>query len=175
MSWAVIRIRSPALRTLPSRTVRTFNLSAMLRMSSFFPLNANDDVRDATRRDWIRESALMISSAMPSAKYSFSGSALMFANGRTATDFAADTGVFGIVSVSVGVAVCPETSACANNADVENLFDVSTAIALVTAQSTLAGTEDFRDCSGRGLSVKRFAMIDCGVLPLNGRSPEIIS
>ena len=43
-------------------------------MSSFLPLNANDEVRDATRSACTFESALMISSAMPSVKYSFSGS-----------------------------------------------------------------------------------------------------
>ena len=30
-------------------------------------------------------------------------------------------------------------------------------------------------CSGFGVSVNRFAMIDCGVVPENGRSPVIIS
>src|SRR3989441_9680876 len=58
-------------------------------MSSFFPLNANDDVRAATRNAWILVRALMISSAMPSVKYSFSGSALMLTNGSTAIDFGA--------------------------------------------------------------------------------------
>ena len=42
------------------------------------------DVRAATRRPSICCNALMISSAMPSLKYSFSGSALMFWNGSTA-------------------------------------------------------------------------------------------
>jgi hypothetical protein len=54
-------------------------------------LKANEEVRDATRSDWIFVRALMISSAMPSVKYSFSGSALMFAKGSTATDLAAET------------------------------------------------------------------------------------
>jgi hypothetical protein len=48
----------------------------------------NDEVRAMTRRPGSRVSALMISSANPSLKYSFSLSALRLANGRTASDFA---------------------------------------------------------------------------------------
>ena len=82
------------------------------------PFSANDTVREATRSDWIFDSALMISSAMPSAKYSFSASVLMLENGRTATDFADATTCCGIVAVSVGVTTLPDASACANCADV---------------------------------------------------------
>ena len=48
----------------------------------------NADVRDAmcSVSSWL--SALMISSVIPSAKYSLSGSALRFLNGSTATDAA---------------------------------------------------------------------------------------
>ena len=42
----------------------------------------------------------------------------MFANGSTATDLACDTVAFGMDSVFVGVVSCPETSACANIAEV---------------------------------------------------------
>ena len=55
-------------------------------MSSFRPLNANDDVRDATRSAVTFERALRISSAIPSAKNSVSASALMLTKGRTAMD-----------------------------------------------------------------------------------------
>ena len=68
MSWAVIRSRFPALRTLPSSTVATLSCSPISRMSWFFPLNANADVRDATCSASTLVSALMISSAMPSQK-----------------------------------------------------------------------------------------------------------
>ena len=54
-----------------------------------FPLKANDDVRAATRSDSIPASALMISSVMPSLKYSASGPALMFRNGSTAIEVSA--------------------------------------------------------------------------------------
>ena len=38
----------PARRTLPSSTFVTPSVSAILRMSSFFPLNANAEVRAIT-------------------------------------------------------------------------------------------------------------------------------
>ena len=57
----------------------------------------------------------------------------MFAKGRTATDFAADVGVWGSVAVSVGVARISLPRACANNAVVVNRDDASVAIALATA------------------------------------------
>ena len=80
----------PALRTLPSKTVFTFSLRSIPPMSSFFPLNANDDVRDATRSGFTLVKVLMISSAIPSLKYSFSGSLLMLTNASTAMLFSAD-------------------------------------------------------------------------------------
>ncbi len=60
----------------------------------------------------------MISSAIPSVKYSLSGSALMLAKGSTATDLAADTACCGIVCVSVGVSRPLEPSALAKMAEV---------------------------------------------------------
>ena len=56
-------------------------------MCSFFPLNANEDVRAATRSALIFVNALMISSAIPSLKNSFSGSLLMLTKARTAMLF----------------------------------------------------------------------------------------
>ena len=89
MSWAVTRSLVSARRTLPSRTVRTRSCSPIVRMSCVAPLNANDEVRDATRSEATPESAFTISSVMPSLKYSLSGSALRFTNGNTAIEFAA--------------------------------------------------------------------------------------
>ena len=89
MSCAVIRSRDPAFRTLPSSTVRTPSFSPTARRSSCFPLNAKHDVRAATRRPPCCTRTLMISSVIPSAKYSSSATGLMLANGRTAIDGAA--------------------------------------------------------------------------------------
>ena len=58
----------------------------------------------------------MISSAIPSAKYSFSASGLMLVNGSTATDLAADTLGRGLVWMMMGAADAPEPIACANRA-----------------------------------------------------------
>src|SRR2546428_9135469 len=113
-----MRRRLPMRRTLPSSTVDTCSFHPTSPRSSFFPLRANETVLDATCNDWIFDNALMISSAIPSAKYSLSGSLLMFANGNTATDFAADTLGCGNVAVSVGVVAELDARACANNAEV---------------------------------------------------------
>src|SRR6059058_1541159 len=60
-------------------------------MSSFLPLNANDDVRAFTCKPVIFESAVINSSLTPSLKYSSFFPALMFTNGRTAIDFAGNS------------------------------------------------------------------------------------
>jgi hypothetical protein len=44
------------------------------------------ELRAMTKSQRIRDSAVMISSTMPSAKYSCSGSPLIFVNGSTAID-----------------------------------------------------------------------------------------
>ena len=86
MSCADTRNRLPIFRTLPSSTVWTIRRSPISRMSTVRCLNRNDEVRAATDSPLIRASALINSSAIPSQKYSCSGSALMFANGSTAID-----------------------------------------------------------------------------------------
>ena len=70
-------------------------------MSSLFPLNANDDVRDATRNACTLLSALMISSAIPSQKKSWSCCGLMSENASTAIDLA-DVFISGGVDVPLG-------------------------------------------------------------------------
>ena len=86
MSCAVTRSRVPARRTLPARTVATLSFSPTSRTSASLPLKAKAEVRAATRRPSTLLSALISSSVMPSEKYSFSRSALMFTNGSTAID-----------------------------------------------------------------------------------------
>ena len=68
ISSAVIRIRSPSRRTLPSSTLPTFSFSAISLRSASLPLNQNDERRAATRRPSILVSAVRISSAIPSLK-----------------------------------------------------------------------------------------------------------
>ena len=86
MSCAVMRMCSPSSRTLPSSTARTLSARAILRMSSFLPLNAKEEVRAATRKFEALERSFRSSSEMPSLKYSFFGSPLMFRKGSTAIE-----------------------------------------------------------------------------------------
>ena len=66
------------------------------------PRNENDEVRDGTRRPWICASALRISSARPSEKYSVPGVSLMFTNGSTATDLSSAAGVGSAAACGAG-------------------------------------------------------------------------
>ena len=76
-------------------------------------MNAKQEVREATWIPGTFASALMISSVIPSLKYSFSGSALMLASGSTAMALV----VGAVLGDSVGV-VRPGSSASANSAAV---------------------------------------------------------
>jgi hypothetical protein len=64
----------------------------MVVMSCSLPRNAKAEVRAVTFKPGMRVSALMISSAKPSLKYSSSGPRLIFANGSTAIDGGHDLG-----------------------------------------------------------------------------------
>ena len=82
----------PAFATLPSRTAPTPSTLPIARMSSLLPLKANEEVRAATCNPDTFDSAVIRSSVMPSLKYSFSGSELMFTNGNTAIVFCGGVG-----------------------------------------------------------------------------------
>src|SRR5512141_3436299 len=101
----------------------------------------------------------MISSAIPSVKYSFSASALMLVKGRTAIDFAVETTGCGIVWVSLGVCRLFEASAWANSPAVRNRAVESVDIALLSAFSTFSGTVLRTERIDLGGSVNRFARI----------------
>ena len=85
-SCTSMRTVSSCLRTPPSSIVETLRRRAISRTSSLRPLKANADVRAATRRPSTRASWLRTSSERPSEKYSFAGSSLRLANGRTAIE-----------------------------------------------------------------------------------------
>lgn len=86
MSWAVMRTRSPDFRTLPSTTWRTPSSSPILSGLTVTPLYENDELRAGTNRPEIFDRSVMMSSVMPSLKYSCSASPLMLTNGKTTTD-----------------------------------------------------------------------------------------
>ena len=81
-----MRIRLPALRTLPSSTVATFSARPTSATVAPLPLNVKADERAATRNPRIFASTLSSSSARPSEKYSSSSSWLRFTKGSTAID-----------------------------------------------------------------------------------------
>ena len=138
----------------------------MPRRSSFFPLNENADVRAATCRPGSCVSALMISSAMPSLKYSFSGSVLMFANGSTAIEVGA---------LPPPAAGAGGESASRKRAIVANRSAGSRAMAMYTAASTCRGREGMAAESRGGALVNRCTRIASIVAPVNGGSPVSIS
>ena len=82
----VMRTLFFAFRTLPSKTVLTPNWLPMVRTSIFLFLNAKEDVRAMTFKPFTVVRALIISSVIPSLKYSFSGSELILTKGRTTMD-----------------------------------------------------------------------------------------
>ena len=69
MSFAVTRSWLPDARTLPSTTLVTPSRRPISWRSVPFAASWNVEVRAATRSPSIWDSALMISSAMPSQKY----------------------------------------------------------------------------------------------------------
>ena len=68
MSWAEMRSRSPALRTLPSSTDPTPSWRPISRTSASRPLNANDELWATTRSSGTFVRPLISSSDRPSQK-----------------------------------------------------------------------------------------------------------
>src|SRR6516165_5327979 len=79
-----MRTRPPALRTEPSSTYRTPSSRPTRFTSTAWPLYVKLELRAMTKSQRTRDSAVMISSTMPSAKYSCSGSPLILAKDSTA-------------------------------------------------------------------------------------------
>jgi hypothetical protein len=132
----------------------------------FFPLKENADVRAATRRPASWVSALMMSSEMPSEKYSFSGSPLMLANGSTAIERSSGSTSWEPVRTSRDAA---------KRSTVANRSSGARAIALEMAASM------FRETLGRLVltrgagRVKRCTRMASMVAPVKGASPASIS
>ena len=128
-----------------------------------------EEVREITFSALILESWEMISSVIPSLKYSFSGSVLMFSNGSTATDFAAMTSSTIACAAPTAMATVAEVpSASANCAAVANRSAGTVAMAFFTAASTASGTSS-RDARADGIGeVSRLAITAVRVLPRKG-------
>ena len=78
-----MRTRPPALRTLPSSTWLTLSSRATFGTSTCLPLNMKALLRETTDSAETLLRSVMMSSVMPSLKYSCSGSPLMLAKGST--------------------------------------------------------------------------------------------
>ena len=123
-------------------------------------------MRPATRSPGICASTLRISSVMPSAKNSFSGSALMLANGSTAIDFC---GAVREVTESGCASAATRSRAVWNRSAASRASDRATTPA--TARDTSSRIAE--TCAG--VFQKRIAITACAVGPTNACSPVSIS
>jgi hypothetical protein len=80
-------------------------------MSTVLPLKVKLELRAITNNHLNRERAVMISSTIPSAKYSCSGSPLMFSNGSTAMEGLSGRARVWVLSIGGFVDVAPEPPA----------------------------------------------------------------
>ena len=78
--------RAPDLRTPPSKTYRTPSSRPTCRTSTGLPLYMKLELRAITNSHLMRDNPVVMSSTIPSAKYSCSGSPLMFWKGSTAIE-----------------------------------------------------------------------------------------
>ncbi len=90
-----MRTLAPAFRTLPSTTYWAPSFRPTSVTSGDCPLNAKDELRAMTETSRKWASAVMMSSVMPSEKYSCSGSPDMFTNGSTAIEGLSESGSSG--------------------------------------------------------------------------------
>ena len=87
-----MRTFSPDLRTLPSSTEATRSARAISAIGVSLPLYEKLEVRAITRSFGTLASRFSSSSVMPSEKYSFDFSSLMFTNGSTAMELSLASG-----------------------------------------------------------------------------------
>ena len=116
----------------------------------------------------------MISSVIPSLKYSFSGSALMLASGSTTMDFSAGATPTGVVPDGVRSRCSATSSASANSAAVGKRSTGVRASARTIAWSTASGTSRIARACGTGAR-NRLEMMACALGPVKGCSPVSIS
>ena len=111
MSCATIRTRSPARRTLPLSSVPTSSRAAISCSPCSPSLNDITEAREITLSVRTFESWAITSSVIPSAKYSFSGSALRLRKGSTATDGTRSRAGAGALSAAAKAAIDSNRSA----------------------------------------------------------------
>src|SRR5258708_26624247 len=106
-----MRTRPPALRTLPSRTWLTPSWCATSLTFGDLPLKPKAVLRAQTSSAETLLRSVMMSSLIPSEKYSCSGSPLMLANGRTQmeslrTAFPDARGLLGDARLAIAPTTC---------------------------------------------------------------------
>src|SRR5207249_11249509 len=95
INCVVTRTRLPSRRKLPSSTFSTLSFFPTSLTSVLFPLNENDEVRATTRSPSTLARASIISSLIPSQKYSWFFVSLRSRNGSTAMLFSGGKLVVG--------------------------------------------------------------------------------
>jgi len=123
------------------------------------PLNAKDDVRDATLSDWIFVKAVDDFLRHAVGEYSLSGSALMLAKGSTPPIRRR----YRLLWASSGIVVPAGLNACANMLRCVTARDIGD-IALNSARSTFSAHPAGVPI-GFGTSVNRFARMAAPLLP----------
>ena len=154
-----MRTRSPSRRTLPSSSAATSKRAPISRRLCCRCLSGITEVLEITVRARIFDSCAMMSSVIPSAKYSFAGSGLKFVNGSTAIDLGLGRTARGWVSAS------------ANAAAEANRSAGTVASALSRACSTPPGTVARRRRTPGAGPARRLAITACAVGPVYGGSP----
>jgi hypothetical protein len=135
-----------------------------------------DEVREMTLSALTLESWAMMSSVMPSLKYSFSGSVLMFSNGSTATDLPLSATCWMACAAPTAIAtVAAGVSASENWEAVLNRSAGTVAMAFRTAASTASGTSSRAERGDGAGELSRLAITAVRVDPRNGASPTSIS
>ena len=173
-----IRTRCPARRTLPSSTAPTPSSSAIAVIFLVVFLYCMEDVREITLSALTFESWAMMSSVIPSLKYSFSGSVLMFSNGSTATDLRGDGDLLTIAwaapTAMATVAGVPSASANWRGGAEPVGGHASPSPSAPRRPPPRARARGRRAAEGTG-EVSRLAMTAVRVEPRNGGSPTSIS
>src|SRR5215207_9818014 len=93
----------PHLPDTPSSTLPTFNSLPISAMDLLVPLYLITEVRAMTRRPFVFETEEIISSVIPSARYSSAASMLMLVKGRTAT---LSVGIMALICLG-RITLCP--------------------------------------------------------------------
>jgi hypothetical protein len=135
----------------------------MVATSLSLPFNRMADVREITRAARMWDSSPITSSVSPSLKYSFSGSALMFTNGRTTMD-----GTTSPPRAWLPAAYVNERSSARTVVALAGRRAGSLARHRVTNWASSGGTSGRSVSTGAGVTSRMRRMISASPSPRNG-------